>query len=451
MITNEDNGRGLVKVYWKDIAKRVAKVEPEFVKIVNELAPDKNFPLFLSYYPYGMYVGDTEGLFIPKPEGGAYQLSDPDAPKDVIKHLGYGMDSAPLGMILDKEMEFFMDLKSLGITKPERIYTPGTFFATARILSKKQRRVYAPNGIFSGTSGSRSVFMLPQIGCATHHSNLQRDFNISSPPPKSLYEHWLLFKEILNTGVVECDWHSCVMYFSEKWIEKMLNDKAWLPLKMYIHEFAWHSFEYDINKISYDIAFSIIQQKRNLKPNPYLVDTARHLFTTTLGAAPGYIPATNNNSFPWEIIQNIYTQSYGLKKYYPTIMQPKHFDLEKDKLPIYYSLQHPSVQVFSPKSRKVSSTLFEMRELRHIMHIFTEELSKQDNICVGTIMAQIASEIDFRYFHNELDRHKSMMPSTNILKYDNRFKVVSSANKRAGAKFASDAKFLRGCVSISTV
>lgn len=449
MITHEDNGKGLVKVYWKDIAKRVAKVEPEFAKLVNNLSPDKNYPLFLGYYPYGMYIGDTISLFVPGLSGGSYRLSDPKAPKEVIEHLGYGINSSPLGMVLDKELEFFLDLKCLGVTIPSQIYSPGSFFAISRILSKKKSRIYAPNGILSTTSGSRSVFMLPHIGCATNHSNLQRDFDVQSPTPKSLYEHWYLFKELLQSKIINCNWRSCIMFFSEKWIEKILNDKAWLSFRMHLHEFGW-LFEYNRNRIFYDIAFSTIQQTRNLKPNPYLADTAKHLFATALGAAPGYIPATSNDSLPWDSIQSIFTQSYGLKKYHPTVMQPKHFNFETDKQGVYYSLQHPSIQAFAPKSRKVSSTLFEMRELRHIMRIFTDELSNPQGICADTIMGKVAREIEFKYFHNEHDQHKAMMPSNNVINYDKRFKVVAPGNKVPGAKFACDAKFLRGCISINS-
>src|SRR5579872_4877608 len=116
--------------------------------------------------------------FIPKAEGGEYRISDLEAPKDVMKYLGYGKDSLPFGMVLEKELEYFIDLKHEGITIPWAIYSPGTFFPFSRILSKKHNRIYAPNGVLSTTSGTRSVFMLPNIGCATNHSNLQRDFNV---------------------------------------------------------------------------------------------------------------------------------------------------------------------------------------------------------------------------------------------------------------------------------
>ena len=449
MVTSQDEQRGLVKVYWRDVEKRIAKIEPNFARIVNEISPDQSFPIYLAYYPYGMHIGDTESLFIPKISGGTCRLSNPDLPKDVKADLGYGVNSAPLGMVLDKQLEFFMDLKPLGITIPHQVYSPGSMFAISRILNTKKSRVYAPNGVLSTTSGARSVFMLPHIGCATNHANLQRDFNIQLSAPKTLYDQWHLFNELVNSDVVSSQWRSCVAYFSEKWIEKLMNDSGWSALKLYMLESAWNAMEYDRNRIYYEVAFSTIQQTRNLKPNPYLADTARHLFATALGAVPGYIPATNNDSFPLHDIQNIFIESYGLKKYFPTIMQPDHFILEKDRYPVYYSLQHPAVQAFSPKSRRASSTLFEMRELKHIIRIFSEELTKPQGMCADTIMSKAATLVDFKYFHNEPDHHKVMMPSENITQFDDRFASLPPHHQAADAKIATDAKFMRGCVSIS--
>ena len=145
--------------------------------------------------------------------------------------------------------------------------------------------------------------MLPNIGCLTNHINLQRDFHIQSPPPKLLYEHWHIFKEIINYK--NCDWRSCLLFFSEKWVNHLHQDKSWINLKMYLHELAWNHFEHRRNNIYYDIAFSRIQKKRNLKPNPYLIDTASHLFTTALGAAPGYAPACDDSSLPLESIRQV--------------------------------------------------------------------------------------------------------------------------------------------------
>ena len=139
MPTKIDEGRGLVKTSWAAIRKRVSKVEPTFAKIVDELDPDKNFPLYLAYYPYGALIGDTKSPFIPTMNDDTYRLSDNNVPKDIIKHLGYGKSSCPMGMVLEKELEYFIDLKDEGMTIPWVILTPGTFFPFSRLLSKKKR------------------------------------------------------------------------------------------------------------------------------------------------------------------------------------------------------------------------------------------------------------------------------------------------------------------------
>lgn len=451
MVTEQDEGRGLVKTYWANIRERVAKVEPTFAKIVDTLNPDKTFPLYLAYYPYGALKGDTQSTFLPRHGKGFDRLSDPNLSKDIIKDLGYGKDSAPLAMLLDKNLELFIDLKTEGITIPRALYAPGSFFPFARVLSRKSKRTYAPNGVLTLTSGARSVFMLPNIGCATNHANLQRDFNVQNPPPKSLYEHWDIFKEITNSETIDNPWRSCLIYFSQKWLDKIDTDKAWLQLKLYFHELAWEYSEFQRNHFYYDVAFSIIQKKRNLKPNPYLADTAKHLFTTALGASPGYAPSCNENALPLDTLQHVFINSYGLKKYLPTILQPSHFNFERDKNSIYYSLQNPSTHVFSPKSREVSSTLSEMRELEHITRIFIEELAKDHEMCSNTIISKIAKNIQFNYFHNKIDRHRVVKPSTDIAKADKRFNCINPEYKVSGAKFASDAPFVRGCISIKTI
>ncbi len=106
--------------------------------------------------------------------------------------------------------------------------------------------------------------------------------------------------------------------------------------------------------------------------------------------------------------------------------------------------------MFSPKSREISSTLHEMRELDHISRIFIEEMAKDNEMCSGTIIHKIAKDIKFTYYHNKIDRHRIVRPSTEIIKSDKRFNLINPSYKVAGAVFASDAPFVRGCISIKT-
>ncbi len=450
MITEIDEGKGLVKVYWRNVRDRVAKVEPTFAKIVDELEPDDSFPLYLAYYPYGALIGDTESQLYPTQDGKLYRLTDNNVPSSVVQDLGYGYGSSPLGIVLEKQFELFIDLKHKGISVPFGVYGPGDIFSFYTNLTKREKYQYSTNTVLTSASGVRSVFMLPNIGCATNHSNLQRDFNIKNPAPKSMYDHWHIFKNIINSDIINSDWRMCVLYFSEKWINQLQDNKAWAYLKAYLHELAWKRSQYTRSQDDYDLAFSVIQEKRNLKPNPYLVDTARHLFKIILGHAPGYAPACEDEALPLEIIQQVYTSSYGLKKYIPTVIHPVSFNFEKDINPIYYSLQHPSTYVFAPKSRKVFSKLFEMRELEYIMHVYFEELAKKNSFCSDSILCEVVKHIELNYFHNEVDRHKIVRPSAEILQLDNRLKYTSKNFQIENAMFASDAPFVRGCISITT-
>lgn len=131
-------------------------------------------------------------------------------------------------------------------------------------------------------------------------------------------------------------------------------------------------------------------------------------------------------------------------------MQPSHFNFEEEKFPVYYSLQNPSTFVFSPKSRKISSTLFELRELENIMRIFVMELSKDNAICSDTIIGKISKNVEFSYFHNEFDSHRIIKPSSEIIEQDKRFSLYRNEKLCKESNFASDAKFVRGCVSMKT-
>ena len=102
MLTLNDERRGLVMTTWDKVRERVQKVEPDFAAIVDEINPGKEFPLFLAYYPYGVLAGDQVSIFLPSVAGGSFRLNDPSLSPDIKKHLGYGHDGAPLGLILEK-------------------------------------------------------------------------------------------------------------------------------------------------------------------------------------------------------------------------------------------------------------------------------------------------------------------------------------------------------------
>lgn len=450
MVTEMDERQGIQVVYWENIRNHVSKIEENLALLIDELNLDRSFPLFLAHYPYGATIANADNTWIPH-KGQIQKLSHPDIPKFISNHLGYGARSLPMGVILKKNIELFIQLKNSTSLIPWHIHPPGTFFPFVMALNQENNRIYTPNNILTMVSGARSVFTLPQIGCMKKHIHLQKMFNIHLPAPKSLHEHWYIFKELVNSPLSEAQWTSCLLFFPEKFVDHLHKDPAWMKLRLYLHELAWKKFQFRRNQIYYDLTFSVIQQKRNLKPNPYLVDTAKHLFASALGAVPAYVPTCDDTSLPNQFLQSVYYHYYDLNQYPPTIMSPIHYCFESHTLPAYYSLQNPATHTFSPKSRKLSSTLFEMRELEHIMRIFSEEFALKSNPCSDTVLHEMAKQVQFNYFHNEVDQHRIILDSNEIAKRDHRFHWVFDKNLPAFKKFACDAQFLRGCVSIQTL
>lgn len=360
-------------MYWKDIRKRVALVDPIFTNFVDELNPGKEYPLYLAYYDYGMCVGDTISAILPSADGSYYRLSAPDTPDEVKKHLGYGLGACPFAVVLEKTLEYFIDLQDKNVTVPWCISRPGFFFPLSRILSRHNSRIYSPNGLLKSTAGARSTFMLANIGSEDHHLKLRSHYNVRTKAPKKLYHHFQIFKEIANRKILNIDneerWKACVLYFSEAWISSLLNDITWMKVRLHLHEIGWKRSEYERGHIQYDVIASLIQRQRGLKPNPYIADTACHLFALAIGAMPGYAPAINEDSLPLKLLQKAYTESYGLDKYIPCIMEPTEFQFEQNGLPVYYSLKYPSTLIFSPKAVREPTVLHELQELEHIEKI----------------------------------------------------------------------------------
>lgn len=446
MFTEQDNRRGLVKTNWQGVRERVAKVAPVFAKLVDEVDPGDELPLFLAYYPYGAINSDTTSPLLPKVDGGEYRLTSEKAPKEIFEHLGYGSTSAPFSLILEKSFEFFTDLTSNKITTPKRIHGPGNFFPTGRFFTT-HRRSYAPNSILTVSSGARSVFLLPNIGCNEQHTQLQIKFKINDGPAKSSYHHWNTFKEIINSKIMDSDWRSCILFFSEKILNKILNDKKWVFIKNYIMQFAWNATDSDRNQFYYDTILSVIQQKRNLRPNPFILDVAKDVLKVALGDLPGFEPLTDDEALPLSTLQAVFMNTYGIKKN-PIIMGPKNFTFESSKHPIYYSLQNASPENFAPTSRTSATTLSEMRELAHVLTVFQEEMQKPSNLCEDTVFGELMKQVNFQYFHNRKDLHHVMQASSMIEDIDPRFKLQPKGHEEKTLAFASDSKFFRGSLLI---
>ena len=437
---------GIEKIYWSDIRSQIHLVEPEFAYKVDLIAPGKEHPLYILNFPYGTLIGDDFSQFIPCGNREFYRLSSPDAPEDIQKNLGYGRDSAQLGMVLENSIEFFVDLPEKQLTIPVRIVNAGEFYNFSRILSLKSNILpYAPNGLLKVSSGARTVFSLPYLTCNASFSRLEREIGALTKPPASQYEHCQLFSEIVNSRNISSDWSMKMLYFSENWINSILHDKDWIDIKSYLFQLAWQSSEYKRNQYYFDISFSLMREKGNCRANPYLNDTARHILDIIIGAFPGLCPTIDETLLPLKTIQHVLSYSYGLKKYLPTVIAPQNFKFD-DGLPVYYSLNYPTTRSFAPKTKNTNSTIDNLDELKKIIERFVSQIIKEGTMWRGTILEERLKNIKINYIHNSVRQGLSITPPLEIVNQDKRFMFTYPNCVKENSEPSIDANFFRGCV-----
>ena len=432
---------GIQKISWKDLSASVAIINPRLATVIDKINPDDSMFLYKVSYPFGATIVEDGLFYVPLASGKLVPINDSEVASEVQNNLQYAETGLPAGILLKNSYEVF--IRSGENLLPVVTASPGSILALWKQLDHKP--AFHPIKIFSITAGARNLFMLPNIGEAMSHHNLKRDYNVHQQPPKHLLDQWSIFKSIAEHE--RSNWRLELILFPGIWLEKAKFDPAWHDLYLLFLEDAWLTSSYERNQIFYEFALSLAQEQRNLKPNPYLLDTTQHLLSLALGSMPGFKPATNELMGPIQLIQEAYASSYGLKKYVPTMMHPAHFNLlDPSADPVYYSLQLPTTISFSPRSRQLFSTLFDLRELRYILNIFIEEIAKNRVGLDGTIVSEIPKLVDFDFFHSKPDQHNEIHLSPAMM--DGDAFLASALHKGKTSEFASNAAFLRGCVRI---
>lgn len=275
------------KVFWNEIKNKVNTVNPTLYKVIEELKPCEEMPFFQAHYQFGAQFGVKTHAQLPDNFGQLIKIRNLSAENELFKHLGYGKDSLPLGMILDKFCEWHY-LNENNRLFPVYIQGPGAIF-NMHIIFNEEKTV--ANNILSVSSGALSSYLLPNIGCARKHSQIQKRFKIAASAPKSPYEHHQVFKEILQHKTISDDWCSEILYFSQAFIEKVKNDEQWLKLKLYFSE----AFRKKIIRDSFDMTchnlFLNAKKVNRFRPTPFIIDTAKYIFNICMGLGLDVKPA----------------------------------------------------------------------------------------------------------------------------------------------------------------
>jgi hypothetical protein len=293
------------------------------------------------------------------------------------------------------------------------------------------------------TAGARSTFLLPKVSEQTGYKSLRQYFGKQFDKPKNLTEHWHLFKNIFDAEK-NVEWNTECLYFSKNWID-LLHDPAWIKVRLYFLQRAWDTSEFFRNQFIWDLAFSLIQQKRCLKIDPYIADTIRHLLFMSTGSISGMGPATSEYALPTAFLQDVFSNIYNLK-YNPTIMQPKRLNAFEDYQPIYYSLAYPALFAFSPKNRALSSKISDLYDVKLLFEKYLDEIN---NVNIQkTELTESLEKTDFHFYHSKTENHyKGINSSDDASNIDPNLAVNLIAME--AEPVAVNSPFMRGCIQLS--
>ncbi|MCW5589693.1 MAG: hypothetical protein KIT27_08540 [Legionellales bacterium] len=430
------------KLTWKDIRENVFHVNPEFAAIIDEVSPDDNHWLLKAEYPYGALVMQNSLLALPNEQGKIVPITDPSIAHDIQSGLSYNLNSNPVSFVLKNSFEIYLELDDR-ILPLSGLIMPGTAFGSWRVLNPEHSE--QPKFIWDMSSGARSVFMLPKIAESLKHKKLIKTFGINSSLPKKLIQHWKVFRALANYQQ-ENQWTAEILYFSEAWF-KHLNDKTWNNFYQFFHRSGWANTEYWRNQPIRNLVLSLIIKDYELKPNAFIIDSAKYLLDIGIGASIGMGPAQTINSGPWDFIQDVYQHIYDIRNYPPIIIQPQVFNMKSDDpLPVYYSLQFPNATEFKPSTRTKVSIISDLHEIQSLMNRFKRDLLADRFNLQGTSLFNLFQRVKYDYFHNTTELHRDMKHTAEMASDP---MLRTTIDGKTHQEFPASCLFGRGCIRIS--
>jgi len=399
---------------------------------VYHAIPTNSKKIYLAEYNFGQLLADDQSLYFPMNDK---LVSHENLPNNIKRNFQkYGVNM-PFGIVLDKSVEYFVDTEELTI--PARIYHKGDCIGFDNKLGDTNLTIAPP--VFHASAGTRSCFCVSNLGNATNFRSLKKLLKSKLTAPKNLYQHHQLFKLINDDILITNNWKLKILFFSDGWIDKINNDKKFLPIKLYLHQKYWEKQEVNRARASYDyISSSIFLSMTSRSPDPHIMAIVRSLILLIINAFPGYAPLMNEELLPRKQIISKLNDIYGLPSN-PSLIGPVYFQ-ETDIL--YYSLNYPPTMLFSKIYAQHQTTVNRLDEIREVATQFFKKL-KRIPFGENSKLMTILNTLSLSYFHTHPDKFQKIESSDDLSWYDTRFRI-----KQGAIAMPKTSPFVRGLITL---
>ncbi|OGT06627.1 MAG: hypothetical protein A2103_04455 [Gammaproteobacteria bacterium GWF2_41_13] len=440
----EKNGIQLTELCWADIRQAVKTVNPELFEVLEIIEPKSNEKLIKVTYPFASSITNDGDFYLPNLSGKLVPLALSDLSNNIKKSLDY--IPIPLGLLLNKGCEVFVHVNNKTTTL--NILQPGKLFGLFEITDLLSDISIRPPWCVA--AGAQSIFMLPKISDAIGHKKLKQKFSsLPTTPPLCFEDHAHLFELIDKNTPQSAPWHCEVLYFTRPWFESFKTKKRLAPFYHYLFKARHRQGIHALSESAIHLTWQNILLtlgKRNIKPRPYLLDTLRRLLHLIIGTVPGFVVADHSETFaPTKLVQTEYLNTYGLKKYLPTLMHPEKLLATPKIKTIYYSLACPLLQESIPDYKNPTPLIDDLRTLKFMLDTIQEALYAK-RLTIPDISKNLY-HVRLDYFHTNKDIYNEIQNAAILPSLDPTFE--NDKNLYKDRVFCSTSSFLNGVIKIT--
>jgi hypothetical protein len=435
----------LEEVTWPDVKAQVQALDPQLFEAIEEFGPNSRHTLFKVSYPYGAEILKNGVFQVPIASGEVVPITDDRVPDVIRKKLGYNNLSNPVAWILKGSAEFF--LNHMGNTFPfSGMIKKGRLFGTLLVLSEKGIDLH-PNFLWSLTAGARSMFSLAKVSEVVGLNRLEKHFQVNLPKESEYQDQWNLFRALANAPGFDDPWRCEVLFFSDAWFD--WSDKKSAMFKLSLHEKAWRATEFWRNQFLWDVVYSVFKQEKVVKVNPAIADIVRQISLIAAGVQPGFAPLHNDDAGPISAFQKALIDVYKIE-YQPIFMGSQLFAYEDPNDAVYYSLEYPISLSFSPSSKKVSTKIADLLEIKYLLTKYLNFLKTSKLNIEGTRFYDVPTRVSFHFFHHMANEGERIFSPENIFKEDANFEdAVNVLGEDLSLSYPVNSNFLNGCMRLS--
>lgn len=402
---------------WDKVKTDIARVNKRLYTVLETIEGIQNMLFTVLEYPYGQIIADEHYFYLP--------------------NTGGKLISVPFSMILEKNLEMFIEFK--GKASTHQIYKEGDFLSISSLYHSSNN--HHPTDILQISSGARNTFLLSPVADARPHKSMEKYFKAEIPVPDILENHYLTFKHLSEAA--NCEWRSKLLVFPSE-ILALIKEHKLPALLSLVMEFDTNQNSYYANLPFYNYLMAFVRANNpEISQNEFTNNAINQLITIGTGQVPGYGLAVNDDLLPIDFITETYQNIYK-SKYTPFIMVPVHFDKNN---PVFYSIIKEEM-AFKPSS---FSNKPQRCELIYDTYLLYAEKIKKLSHFTSTPFFESATELDLTLFHeknNQVTNNLFKLPRETIFSYDPRFLEISNKLGYSMDQFPSKTTFLVGCFGI---